>query len=264
VIDEARTWRRRMGGTLFHLTPYAVSALAGLKERLPRMGEYAAWARSLASELTERGLKVNPDPPHTNTFLVYAEGDVEAIRRRKLDFMEQRKIEPLRRLGEGPGSRDGDDRGRGPRRSARARPGPRWRTGWPRSPSAEVSMKVPPPAGMGFASRARRGVWGVGGRSMRVSETKGTAPRRPGGFVRARSSHRRPRPLLTSSDTLTDLPPTACPREPRAARGKGLERRSVVFPDLPPFCLRYAATDLLPLRNHPTTDLDAQTIPPEA
>ncbi len=47
VVDEARTWRRRMGGTLFHLTPYAVTALAGLKERLPRMGEYAAWSRSV-------------------------------------------------------------------------------------------------------------------------------------------------------------------------------------------------------------------------
>jgi len=95
VIDEARTWRRRMGGTLFHLTPYAVTALAGLKERLPRMGEYAAWARSLAAELTEKGMRVSPDPPHTNTFLVYADGEVDAIRQRKLAFMEKTKVEPF-------------------------------------------------------------------------------------------------------------------------------------------------------------------------
>jgi threonine aldolase len=94
VVAEARTWRRRMGGTLFHLTPYAVSALAGLTERLPRMGEYAAWARSLAAELTQRGLKVNPDPPHTNTFLLFAEGAPDAIARRKLAFMEREKVEP--------------------------------------------------------------------------------------------------------------------------------------------------------------------------
>ena len=94
VVDEARTWRRRMGGTLFHLTPYAVTALSGLKERLPRMGEYAAWARSLAAELTERGLRANPDPPHTNTFLVYADGDPDAIAERKLAFMEREKVEP--------------------------------------------------------------------------------------------------------------------------------------------------------------------------
>jgi threonine aldolase len=94
VVDEARTWRRRMGGTLFHLTPYAVSALAGLKERLPRMGEYVAWARSLAAELTQRGLTVSPDPPHTNTFLVFAPAAPDAIRERKLAFMERERLEP--------------------------------------------------------------------------------------------------------------------------------------------------------------------------
>jgi threonine aldolase len=94
VIGEARTWRRRLGGTLFHLTPYAVSALSGLKERLPRMGEYAAWARSLATELTDRGLKVSPDPPHTNTFLLFAEGEPDAIAERQAEFMEREKTEP--------------------------------------------------------------------------------------------------------------------------------------------------------------------------
>jgi threonine aldolase len=94
VIEEARTWRRRMGGTLFHLTPYAVSALAGLKDRLPRMPEYAAWARSLAAELGERGLRVKPEPPHTNTFLVYADGSRDEVMERKVVFMEREKIEP--------------------------------------------------------------------------------------------------------------------------------------------------------------------------
>jgi threonine aldolase len=94
VIAEARTWRRRMGGTLFRLTPYAVSSLAGLKERLPRMGEYAAWARELAAALTERGLKVNPDPPHTNTFQVFAEGEPDGIVERKIAFMEREKVDP--------------------------------------------------------------------------------------------------------------------------------------------------------------------------
>jgi len=94
VVTDARTWRRRMGGTLFHLTPYAVSALAGLEDRLPQMGEYASWARALAAALTEQGLTVTPDPPHTNTFLLFAEGDPEAIMERKLAFMEREKIEP--------------------------------------------------------------------------------------------------------------------------------------------------------------------------
>jgi threonine aldolase len=94
VVAEARTWRRRMGGTLFHLTPYAVSALVGLRDRLPQMPEYAAWARSLAAQLTERGVKVTPDPPHTNTFLIFAEGAPEEIVERKIAFMEREKVEP--------------------------------------------------------------------------------------------------------------------------------------------------------------------------
>jgi threonine aldolase len=83
-----------MGGTLFHLTPYAVSALAGLKERLPRMGEYVAWARSLAAELSALGLTVKPEPPHTNTFLVFADGTREEVMERKVAFMERERIEP--------------------------------------------------------------------------------------------------------------------------------------------------------------------------
>ena len=94
VVGDARRWRKRMGGTLFHLTPYAVSALAGLRDRLPRMGEYAAWARQLADELTTRGLRVTPDPPHTNTFLVYAEGVPDEITSRVVDFMEREKTQP--------------------------------------------------------------------------------------------------------------------------------------------------------------------------
>ncbi|MBO0843788.1 MAG: threonine aldolase [Nocardioides sp.] len=102
VVDEARRWRKRMGGTLFHLTPYAVSALAGLRDRLPRMGEYAAWARKLAAELSTAGLRVTPDPPHTNTFLVYAEGDPDAITERVIGFMEREKIQPCGGWWEAP------------------------------------------------------------------------------------------------------------------------------------------------------------------
>jgi threonine aldolase len=93
-IEEARRWRKRMGGTLFHLTPFAVSALVGLRDRLPHMAEYAAWARQLAAALTERGLTCKPEPPHTNTFLVYAKGDPDAIVERAIAFMEDKKIAP--------------------------------------------------------------------------------------------------------------------------------------------------------------------------
>jgi threonine aldolase len=94
VVDEARRWRKRMGGTLFHLTPFAVSALAGLRDRLPRMGEYAAWARTLAAEASAVGLRPWPDPPHSNTFLLHAEGEEDAVMERVISFMEREKIQP--------------------------------------------------------------------------------------------------------------------------------------------------------------------------
>ena len=57
-----------MGGTLFGMTPYALSALVGLRDELPLIADCVAWARSFAGELVDRGLRIQPDPPHTNTF----------------------------------------------------------------------------------------------------------------------------------------------------------------------------------------------------
>jgi threonine aldolase len=94
VVDEAGRWRRRMGGTLFHLTPLAVAALAGLRDYLPRMGEYVAWARTLAGLLVSAGIRVNPDPPHTNTFELFADGEAEAVNERAIAFMEETWVQP--------------------------------------------------------------------------------------------------------------------------------------------------------------------------
>lgn len=92
--EELRLWRHRMGGTLFRLTPYAAAALVGLRELLPRMGEYAAWARSFAEALTADGFRADPDPPQTNTFLVFAEGDADEVNERLVAFMERERLQP--------------------------------------------------------------------------------------------------------------------------------------------------------------------------
>ena len=94
VVTEARRWRKRMGGTLFHLTPYAVLALVGLRDQLPRMPEYVAWARTLAERLVEAGVRVNPDPPHTNTFELFAETEADAVNERAIAFMERTGVQP--------------------------------------------------------------------------------------------------------------------------------------------------------------------------
>ncbi|MFC4786447.1 hypothetical protein ACT8ZV_18365 [Nocardioides sp. MAHUQ-72] len=69
-------------------------ALLGLRDRLPRMGEYAAWARALAGELVDVGLRVNPDPPHTNTFEVFADSPLEEVHERLAVFMEREQVQP--------------------------------------------------------------------------------------------------------------------------------------------------------------------------
>jgi threonine aldolase len=94
VAAELRLWRTRLGGTIFRLTPYAVAALVGLRTHLPRMGEYVAWARSFAAQLASRGLVVVPDPPHTNTFQVFADGDADAVTERLVQFMERESVLP--------------------------------------------------------------------------------------------------------------------------------------------------------------------------
>ncbi len=89
---ELRAWRQRMGGTLFGMTPYALSALAGLRDELPHLADAVAWAKAFAGQLVERGLRLQPDPPHTNTFRVFADGDADTITERAVEFMEKEKI----------------------------------------------------------------------------------------------------------------------------------------------------------------------------
>ena len=66
VIAEARLWRKRHGGTLYRLWPYAASGLAGLRLRLPKMAAYVVHAQAIAAALAGvDGVLVTPDPPQT-------------------------------------------------------------------------------------------------------------------------------------------------------------------------------------------------------
>lgn len=94
VVAELRLWRSRMGGTIHRMTPYAVGALVGLRDRLPQMGAYVAWARSLAAALVERGLTVTPSPPHTNSFQVSAAVDPDLVTERLIALMEREGVLP--------------------------------------------------------------------------------------------------------------------------------------------------------------------------
>ena len=88
-MAEARRWRQRMGGTLFSLMPYAVAAWRGLDRELPRMAEYHEHAVLLAAKLAERGIRVSPNPPHTNAFRVHVEREVADLDERRVVAMER-------------------------------------------------------------------------------------------------------------------------------------------------------------------------------
>lgn len=92
-LAEARVWRTRMGGTLYRSTPEALAALLGLRELLPRMEEFLAWARALAAELPGVGITPNPTEPHTPTFLLHAGGGEDAVNERLLRVMERERLQ---------------------------------------------------------------------------------------------------------------------------------------------------------------------------
>jgi threonine aldolase len=85
LVEEARAWRHRYGGTVFQQFPTALSALAGLERELPRLPEYVAHARLVAAALREgfaaAGLpwaRVHPEVPHTHEFQVWLPYGTEA------------------------------------------------------------------------------------------------------------------------------------------------------------------------------------------
>jgi threonine aldolase len=86
VIEQAREWRRRMGGTLYGMWPNAASALALLAERLPKFPRYLDHARAIAAELsTIPGVTLIPNPPQVpmmHLLLRVAKDDYTAAVRR--------------------------------------------------------------------------------------------------------------------------------------------------------------------------------------
>ncbi|WP_128375409.1 threonine aldolase family protein [Streptomyces cavernae] len=86
LIEEARAWRHRYGGTVFQQFPTVLSALLGLRRELPRLPEYVRHARVVAAALGEgfaaSGVpwhRVHPEPPHTHEFRVWLPYDPSVL-----------------------------------------------------------------------------------------------------------------------------------------------------------------------------------------
>jgi len=80
VVAQARLWRRRMGGTLYHLSPMVASAAMRFDERLALMPALYRRAVELAAGLAPLpGLRVNPQVPQTNLLHLHFDAPVEAV-----------------------------------------------------------------------------------------------------------------------------------------------------------------------------------------
>lgn len=86
LVDEAKAWRHRYGGTVFQQFPTALSALVGLERELPRLPAYVAHAGVVAAALREgfeaAGVpwaRVYPEVPHTNEFQVWLPYDADVV-----------------------------------------------------------------------------------------------------------------------------------------------------------------------------------------
>jgi threonine aldolase len=92
VIAEARVWRRRHGGTLLNLFPFAAAAQPGLDALVGQMPRFLEHARAIAAALRELpGVDVVPDPPQTSLFHLHLRGDRDALRERALDLAQERR-----------------------------------------------------------------------------------------------------------------------------------------------------------------------------
>jgi threonine aldolase len=98
-VAEALVWRRRHGGTLSSLLPFAAAALRGLDTLIEQMPRFLEHARALATALDEvPGIVVVPAPPQSPLFHLHLRGDREVLRERALELARQRRVWLFNRL----------------------------------------------------------------------------------------------------------------------------------------------------------------------
>jgi threonine aldolase len=93
LVAQARRWQARHGGKLFSMLPYAVGARDGLRRRLPKMASYSARAQELAAGLDVLdGVRVHPNPPHTNSFRLFVDLPADLLEEATVRIMEDDRV----------------------------------------------------------------------------------------------------------------------------------------------------------------------------
>jgi threonine aldolase len=105
VIEELSIWRTRHGGRCFMLWPYAASALAVLRARLPLMPKYYRHAVAIARAVRDvPGVEVLPDPVQSPMMHLRFSLGPDELRERVIDIAKSEKTWTFSRpfFSEGP------------------------------------------------------------------------------------------------------------------------------------------------------------------
>ena len=101
-IDQAKIWQRRHGGNLVALWPYVLSARRSLAERRGKMPAYVAHMQAFSAAVSGiEGIRVVPDPPHTNMAHIQLAGETEALHQAALEVSSETGVWVGQRFREG-------------------------------------------------------------------------------------------------------------------------------------------------------------------
>ncbi|HZY41908.1 MAG TPA: beta-eliminating lyase-related protein, partial [Anaerolineae bacterium] len=93
IIDEARLWQKRHGGTLVQMYPFVLSAKHGLETRLDRMEQYHAKAIEIGDILKSfPQIEIMPNPPQTNMLHIFIRGDRDRLEEAAAQIAREQKI----------------------------------------------------------------------------------------------------------------------------------------------------------------------------
>ncbi len=92
LMNRYAVWKKRFGGDLHTAYPFAISALDGLEQRLPKMPGYLARARQLAAAFAAQGFEIVPAVPDVNAFQVILPGDPATLAEANRTYARQTGI----------------------------------------------------------------------------------------------------------------------------------------------------------------------------
>lgn len=99
VIDEARVWQHRHGGTLVQLYPYVLAAQHALAARLERITAYCHKAVEVAALLQAiPQIAVVPDPPVTNMMHVFIRAEQARLEAAMVEIARESRVRLVRRF----------------------------------------------------------------------------------------------------------------------------------------------------------------------